>query len=497
MSDVALPLDEVAAPERGFNPRDLFEQLIDAMLSSPIGFILGALTLLIAGIIGFCFATLVMPVWLWRRRKYIGAVGAAILLLTLVVAVAAPIIQPTDTGAVAIPPYAKGNLSARLTAPSSDHVFGTDQQGRDIVTRIVYGAEVTILVGLGTVIATAVISTVVGVASGFFAGESLTWRLWLPGPLGGVANRRDPGGRLLRAFVLLFWIPVALALATVLRIVDLAIALGGGIAALPLRGFHWAVRALSVVGLVDDELGAPARRVDDRLTSATSSPLSARAEAATSNLPYTPVGIPNVDTVLQRVVDVWVAFPAIFMILAIVAIFGSGGTGFFGLGRGPDFGPQATASAEWIWQVFPNTTVMIITLSLVLAGGNSRVVRGAVLSIKAEQYIESARSLGAANSRVMAAHILPNIVPVIVILATLNLGVAVLAEAAISFLGFGIPPPFPTWGQDLGGLALVYGQQAWWLAVFPGVAITVAVFGFNMMGDALRDLLDPRLRGTQ
>ena len=125
------------------------------------------------------------------------------------------------------------------------------------------------------------------------------------------------------------------------------------------------------------------------------------------------------------------------------------------------------------------------------------VPRRTVLSIKAEQYIESARALGAANSRVMAAHILPNIVPVIVIPATLNLGVAVLAEAAISFLGFGIPPPFPTWGRDSGQIALVYATEAWWLAFFPGLMIMIAVFGFNMMGDALRDILDPRLRGTQ
>ena len=85
----------------------------------------------------------------------------------------------------------------------------------------------------------------------------------------------------------------------------------------------------------------------------------------------------------------------------------------------------------------------------------------------------------------------------IIVLASLNLGAAVLIEAAISFLGFGIPPPFPTWGRDTGQIALVYATEAWWLAFFPGLAITIAVFGFNMMGDALRDILDPRLRGTQ
>ena len=207
--------------------------------------------------------------------------------------------------------------------------------------------------------------------------------------------------------------------------------------------------------------------------------------------------MPNIDIALQRVIDVWIAFPAIFLILAIVAILGSGGDGLFGLGRGPNWGPQATNSSEWLWEVFPRTTVVIVTLAVVLAAGNTRVIRGAVLAIKAEQYVDAARSLGAPNTRIMAAHILPNVVPVVIILASLNLGIAVLAEAAISFLGYGVAPPYPTWGRDLGGLTLVDAPQAWWIAVFPGFAITIAVFGFNMMGDALRDILDPRLRGTQ
>ena len=148
------------------------------------------------------------------------------------------------------------------------------------------------------------------------------------------------------------------------------------------------------------------------------------------------------------------------------------------------------------WEVFPRTTVVIVTLAVVLAAGNSRIVRGAVLSTRAAQYVEAARTLGASNARIMVAHIIPNVMATIIILSSINLGVAVLAEAAISFLGFGIPEPFPTWGRDAGGLALTYGAQYWWMAVFPGLAIAIAVFGFNMMGDALRDLLDPRLRGT-
>ena len=207
--------------------------------------------------------------------------------------------------------------------------------------------------------------------------------------------------------------------------------------------------------------------------------------------------LPDVDLVIQRIIDVWNAFPAIFLILGILAVLGSGGDGFFGLGIGPDIGPQAQIGDEWFWQVFPRTTIVILTVAIVLAAGNSRIVRGAVLATRAAAYVEAARSLGASNVRIMVAHIMPNIMATIIVLASLNLGAAVLIEAAISFLGFGIPPPFPTWGRDTGQIALVYATEAWWLAFFPGLAITIAVFGFNMMGDALRDILDPRLRGTQ
>ena len=428
--------------------RDLVESLINRALESPIGFITALAGLVILGSFGFLVAVVIMPYWMYRRRKYLGAFGAVILLACVLVAFFAPWIQTTDTGGNAnIVPYAKATFSDRFIGPTWDHVLGTDNLGRDYTTRIVYGAEVTVLVGVGTVLLTAFLATGIGLVSGYFAGAGLSWGmrappfvLALPGPLWWLAAL---------PFALFF-----LAIQLAIRLADLA--------SLGLLHTMW-------------------ERV---------------ADAVNLGMPTRPGPLPDIDLVIQRVVDVWNAFPAIFLILGILAVLGSGGDGFFGLGRGPDFGPQADFGDEWLWEVFPRTTVVIVTLAVVLAAGNSRIVRGAVLSTRAAQYVEAARALGANNARIMLAHIIPNVMATIIILSSINLGVAVLAEAAISFLGFGIPEPFPTWGRDAGGLALTYGAQYWWMAVFPGLAIAIAVFGFNMMGDALRDILDPRLRGT-
>lgn len=319
-------------------------------------------------------ALTVLPVWLMRRGKPLGAFGALVLLITVVVALFAPLIVgllPAEFPAGKAE-YVHSFLRDTLHAPSGTYLLGTDPTGRDMLTRLIYGAEITVLVGFGTIILTALVSTTIGVVSGYFGGKT--------------------------------------------------------------------------------------------------------------------------DLIIQRIIDTWIAFPPIFLLVTIVAVFGSGGDGFLGLGRGPDFGPQAEAGDRWLWEAFPRTTVIILSLSLILAGSASRVVRGAVLGVKSQQYVEAARAMGAGDIRIMRSHILPNIMPVVIVLASIYLGVAVLAEATISFLGLGIPPPFPTWGQMLSGLARIVGPSSWWVAVFPGAAIFLAVYGFNMMGDALRDILDPRLR---
>lgn len=203
----------------------------------------------------------------------------------------------------------------------------------------------------------------------------------------------------------------------------------------------------------------------------------------------------RVDMFFQRVVDVWVALPPIFLLLTFVAVLGTGGDGFLGIGRGPDVGLDPRRG-DWIWYTFFRSTVVIFSLGIIFAGYGSRVIRGAVLALKENVYVEAARAIGASNVRIMLFYILPNVLPIVIILATLNLGTAVLAEATISFLGFGIERPFPTWGQMLAVEGRLHGPGHEYLVIIPGVAIFISVYGFNMLGDALRDVLDPRLRGT-
>jgi peptide/nickel transport system permease protein len=144
----------------------------------------------------------------------------------------------------------------------------------------------------------------------------------------------------------------------------------------------------------------------------------------------------------------------------------------------------------------PGLANVILTLGLVLAVRDSRVIRSSVLSVKAHLYVEAARALGVGHVAMILRHILPNIFAAVIILSTVNIGAVILIEAALSFLGFGVPPPRPSWGGMLSGAGLVHMLRAPWLALWPGVALSLAVFGANMLGDALRDVLDPRLRGT-
>lgn len=173
------------------------------------------------------------------------------------------------------------------------------------------------------------------------------------------------------------------------------------------------------------------------------------------------------DTVIQRFVDAWMSFPTLVLLLALVAVLGPG-----------------------IWQV-------IGVLALLIGVGGIRVVRAATLGFRDATFVEAARAVGAGPGRVVLRHIAPNLVGPVMVLTTLGLSTAILAEAALSFLGFGIPPPAPSWGRMLSGSTASYIYVAPWLAIFPGIAISVVVFGINMLGDALRDELDPRLRDSR
>lgn len=269
------------------------------------------------------------------RRQPLGLVGAVLVLVLIAVAAVAPALAPYD--------YAEIRVIERLQGPSYRHLLGTDQFGRDVFSRIIYGARPTVYISFGATLLTLVVSTAMGIVSAYYLG-------WF-------------------------------------------------------------------------------------------------------------------DTLLQRLVDIWLSFPLIILALVTVSIFGGG------------------------------VTQLILVLGLLTAAGSVRVIRSKALMIIQQPFIEAARTVGASDLRVLISHILPNVVPTAIVLSAVRLGAVVITEASLSFLGFGVPPPFPTWGQMLQD-SLARASSHPWLAFWPGLAIALTVFGYNMLGDALRDELDPRLRRT-
>ncbi len=282
------------------------------------------------------FHRVAQVVWRFCRRKPLGAVGGLIVLALLVMAAFAEWIAPY--------PYDQSIPDARLLPPGAGFVLGTDNVSRDVFSRIVYGARVTVTVSFATVLLANLLAATVGITSGY------------------------------------------------------------------LRGRY--------------------------------------------------------DIIVQRVVDAWQSFPFLVIILSLLAVLG------------------------------PGMLNVIVSLSILVAAAASRVIRAATLAVVENQYIEAARAIGCGRLRIMARHVLPNVAATIIVLATIGLGAIILAESALSFLGYGVPPPHPSWGAMLSGSGRTYMYKAPWIAIWPGVAISLAVFGFNMLGDALRDVLDPRLRGS-
>src|SRR6266849_2722069 len=275
-----------------------------------------------AGVIDFC------------RRQPLGSVGLA---LVLVMAVA-------GLGAEWIAPYSptSNDFAAMTEPPSWAHIMGTDQFGRDLFSRIVFGARTALIVGFSCAIVGGVAGLVLGVASAYF------------------------GGRL--------------------------------------------------------------------------------------------------DLFLQRVMDVVMAFPLIIMALAVIAIFGSG-----------------------VYNV-------IVAITIPLIPRCARVVRSSALAIRELPYIDAARACGFGHTRIILRHMVPNVLAPFLIMLTAFVGQAILAEASLSYLGLGVQEPTAAWRLMLQGGAEEYASTAPWIAVFPGLAIALTVFGFSLFGDALRDALDPKLR---
>jgi peptide/nickel transport system permease protein len=171
------------------------------------------------------------------------------------------------------------------------------------------------------------------------------------------------------------------------------------------------------------------------------------------------------DFFFQRVVDTWQALPGLIFLIFLISVFGA------------------------------SQIVIVAAIGVLGAPGASRVVRGTVISVRQNQYVEAAVMLGASDRRILLRHILPNIVHIIIIGASVGIGGAILTESALAFLGFGLPPPFPTWGRMLNASREYTSNIG--LALWPGLALTLTVFGFNVLGDALRDVWDPRLRGSK
>ena len=271
----------------------------------------------------------------YSRKKPLGAVAALVLLGLVFMSLFAELIAPYGP--------LEQDYRAVLTAPTRDHIMGTDNLGRDIWSRIIHGSRISLAVGIGAVTIGTFMGMCVGLASGY-AGRTF-------------------------------------------------------------------------------------------------------------------------DLVTQRVMDAWLAFPGLIFVLTVIAALGPG----------------------------LKQTIFAIGIGFIPA--TSRIVRSSVLSLKERDYVEAARTIGAGNVRIASRHILPNLMPTVIILSSISMAGAVLAEATLSFLGVGVPPPAPAWGSMLSGTARVYFLSAPWFAIWPGVFISLTVLSWNLAGDAVRDILDPRLRG--
>jgi peptide/nickel transport system permease protein len=238
-----------------------------------------------------------------------------------------------------------GNLALRLRPPawqeagSAERLLGTDLLGRDVLSRLVWGARVSLLIALAATVLGAVVGSIVGLVAGFYRGAA--------------------------------------------------------------------------------------------------------------------------DAVLTKVIDVQLAFPFVLLAIAVVAVAG------------------------------PSIPVLVVVLAIGAWVGHARIVRGLVLSLRERDYVQAALALGAGAPRILARHLVPEVLSTIIVLATFDVGRIIILESTLSFLGLGVQPPTPSWGSDLRDAA-IYVRQAWWTAAFPGLAIMLVVLAINLLGDGLRDWLDPR-----
>lgn len=269
------------------------------------------------------------------RSKPLGAFGGVVFSVFLLCGIFADLLAPYGMN--------ETNMFNSLQAPSFNYLMGTDHLGRDVFSRILYGAQLSVIVGFLAAGLATVISIVIGIITGYFGGKT--------------------------------------------------------------------------------------------------------------------------DMLIQRFVDAWMTFPDLVLLIVVVSIVG------------------------------PGTTQIILILGCLYGIAGSRIIRGSVISIRENMYTHAAQSMGAKTLHILWFHILPNVMPVVIVLFTTRVGAVILAEAGLSFLGLGIPPPSPTWGSMLSGSGRTYMYLGPWLALAPGICLTIMVYAINIYGDALRDMLDPRMRG--
>lgn len=272
--------------------------------------------------------------WRYFKRNRLAMVGVGFIILAFIIAFLAPFIAPCDPAAI--------EISAKLKAPSPQHLLGTDHLGRDVFSRMLYGARISLLVGFVAVGISLLIGILVGATAGYYGGM--------------------------------------------------------------------------------------------------------------------------LDSVLMRFVDIMLCFPTFFLILTVIALLG------------------------------PNIINVMVVIGVTSWMGMARLVRAEFLSLRERDFVHAAKAIGASSYRVIFRHMLPNALAPIFVAATLGIATAILIEAGLSFLGFGVQPPAPSWGNILTE-GRIYIFDAWWLTLFPGLAILTTVLSFNLFGEGLRDAIDPRLRG--
>lgn len=385
----------------------------------------------------------------WRRfRKHKAAMfSLGVVIVLVLMAIFAPWIAPYSPTAQ---PTGDNLADYYFQGPTREHWLGTDELGRDVLSRIIYGARISLLVGFVAAFAAALIGTTLGVIAGYFSGRPLRF---YAGPLAKLAGGWSPWPFAVWRVISWFLLYLLLFL-----VADLAWLLSGANVQALFAGNASLNNVLSFLGLV----------------------MVWGVVLFIAGWGLVGQGKLDLDVAISRFMDFMLTIPELPLLLVLSALLRD----------------NQGAVGQWAQGVFgESASVFIIITIIVLFGwiGTARLIRGAVLSLREQEFTTAAQALGAGEARIMFRHLVPNTLAPLIVNATLAIGGAILTEAALSFLGFGIQPPVATWGNML-TKAQEYIFEAPWLALAPGFMIFLTVLAFNYLGDGLRDALDPRSR---